>query len=111
MALSGAQLVEHADRVAYGVELLEHRQHQVRDVGPGDGQAVRRVAVYRGSVPAGERSVGQPRWSDRAPVQAPVALFGGKGHTFVCWMRREQGPGPVDSSPSTPSSGVSCSRV
>jgi hypothetical protein len=53
--------------------LLEHGPHQKRDLWPRDGQAVGQVAVYRRSVRAGERSVGEPRWPDRGPVQAPVA--------------------------------------
>src|SRR4029453_10432030 len=73
MAVSGTQLVGNADGVTYGLGLLEHGQHEVGDVWPRDGQAVAYVAVYRGSVRAGERSVGEPRWPDRGPVQAPVA--------------------------------------
>ena len=65
--------VGDADGVAYGVGLLEHGQHQVGDVWSGDDQAVAYVAVYRGPVCAGERSVGEAWWPDRGPVQAPVA--------------------------------------
>jgi hypothetical protein len=54
MAVSGAQLVGNADGVAYGLRLSEHGQHHVRDVWPRDSQAVGQVAVYRGSIGAGE---------------------------------------------------------
>src|SRR4029453_19044352 len=71
-ALSGAQLVGDADGVTYGLRLSEHGQYQVGYVWPRDEQAVAYVAVYRSPVRAGERSLGEPRWPDGGPVQAPV---------------------------------------
>src|SRR4029453_12158075 len=72
-ALSGAQLVGDADGVTYGLRLLEHGEHHVGDISPRDDQAVAHVAVYRSSVCAGERSVDEPRWPDRGPVQTAAA--------------------------------------
>jgi hypothetical protein len=96
MAVSAAQLVGDADRVAYGVGLLEHGQLQVRDVAPGDGQAVGQVAVYRRwYVPVSGPSVSR---GGRIVVQSRMpSRFGGRV-IHSCTEQREQGCGQVDHS-------------
>ena len=87
-------LIGDADRVAYGLTLLEHGQRQVRDIWPRNDHAVGKVAVYRRPVRPSERSVGQARWPDRSPVQAPVAqqvLHGGEVGVEGAKSRRIRG--------------------
>src|SRR6266487_6388512 len=50
--------------------LVEDSQHEVGDVGPGDGPPAPHVLPERGPVGAGQRPVRQPRRAHRRPVRS-----------------------------------------
>src|SRR5436309_2497376 len=59
-----------SDGPADGAGLAEHGDHELGDVGAGDGPAAPDVLPVGGAVGAGEGLVGELWWPDDGPVQA-----------------------------------------
>src|SRR5260370_4991957 len=70
--LRRAALAGDSDDLPDGLGLVEDAEHEVGDVGAGDGQATAEVLPERCPVAAGEGLVGHSRRPQHGPVQAAV---------------------------------------